>query len=115
VAQLVVYNEGDANIIWVVPSIGGDTFENDGYTHLLITNGIGAKVMTITAVRDCDALHGENAGALIDYTQPIPENASHLTIAFKPYFYTGADGLTTVTFDSTINMTLIALRIRPAR
>jgi hypothetical protein len=115
VAQLVVYNEGDAGIVWVAPSVGGDTFENDGYTHLLVTNGAGAKAMTIEAVRDCDALHGQNAGALIDYTQTIPENASHFSIAFKPYFYTGADGLATVVFDSVIDVSLIALRIRPAR
>jgi hypothetical protein len=94
------------------PAGGGDSFPNDGYTCLLITNGSGAPI-TVTFADGPGAVSPEGAVAFnADVAVAVPAGASRLVGPFTDKArFNDVNGRVVVTYSGITSLTVKAIRM----
>lgn len=92
--------------ITTAASAGGDTFDNDGRTIIVVKNGSGAPI-TVTF----DSLTPSNYGTDVNPAAAIPAGATYFFGPLDPNRFNDANGRVGVSYSGVTSLTVDSFRI----
>lgn len=106
-AILTVQERSASPVIWVDAASGGDVFQNNGATELLVVNGSGSDItVTVLATGRC------NHGFLDDVVETVPAGSLGRLGPFNPARLNDSQGRVSVSYSATGGIQVAAQKQR---
>ncbi len=98
----------------VAAAAGGDQFQNDGNTFLLVVNGNASAACVVTVSPNVTAEKPPGGGGVMTkaaITATIPESDEGLLGPFPPSFFNGLNACVTVTYSQVTTVKVLPVRL----